>query len=149
MIFGNIEDLHIYKGISKKLDKAIDVILKNEFIHSPIGKNIVDNSVFYNIQECETKKLEDAYFEIHKKYIDIHIVINGEEKIGFSTNDKLKAINEFDNEKDYQFLQGKYSELFNMNSKNFLIVFPGEAHMPLITFDSPKFLKKAVFKIEF
>lgn len=149
MIFGNIKNLHIYRGISKKLDKAIDFILKNEFIFSPVGKNIIDDEIFYNIQECKTKKVEDSYFEIHKKYIDIHIVIDGEEKIAFSSNENLNPVDKFDYTSDCQFLKGNYSEVFNMNTKNFLIIFPEEAHMPLITFTSSNLLKKAVFKIEF
>lgn len=149
MIFGNIKNLHIYKGISKKLDKAIDFILKNKFIFSPVGKNIIDDEIFYNIQECKTKKVKDSYFEIHKKYIDIHIVIEGEEKIAFSSNENLNPIDKFDYINDCQFLKGNYSDIFNMNTKNFLIIFPEEAHMPLITFNSSNLLKKAVFKIKF
>lgn len=148
MIFGKIEDLSFYKGISENLDIAIDYILSGEYKNKNIGKNSINDCIFFNIQECETKNIDDCIFEIHKKYIDIHIVIEGEENIGFSNLENLIPTMEFDAEKDYQFLKGEHTELFHMKNFNFLLFMPNEAHKTLIAPRENKFLKKAIFKIE-
>lgn len=42
MIYGEIKDLGLYKGISKNLDRAIDYILSGEYKNGVVGKNVID-----------------------------------------------------------------------------------------------------------
>ena len=151
MIFGQIDELKFYKGISKGLDMAIEAIENGSYKTGVVGKNEIDgDNVFFNVQECKTKVLEECFFEGHKKYIDIHIVIDGEEGIGYSLKSDLKEKTEYNEEIDFQVLEGTEEYRLNMNKDNFLIVFPDEPHMPLISKDNePKELKKAVFKIKY
>lgn len=149
MIFGQIDELKYYKGISKKLDKAIECILEGNYRNGVEGKNEIEgDEVFFNIQNIETKKLEDCFFESHKKYIDIHLVIEGEEGIGYSLKSELKEKTKYDEEKDFQVLEGENKHTFRMTKDTFIIFFPEEPHMPLMALKEPQKLKKAVFKIK-
>lgn len=149
MIFGNLNEIHLYKGLNKNLDIAIDFICKGSYKNGIIGKNIIDNnSLFFNVDECKTKSLNECCFELHKKYLDIHVIIEGEEIIGYSSLDVLNSKTSYDNKKDFQILEGEQQYYFNMNKNNFIIFFPNEAHMPLISKKNNSYLKKAIFKIE-
>nr|WP_307775962.1 YhcH/YjgK/YiaL family protein [uncultured Cetobacterium sp.] len=151
MIFGKIEELKFYKGISKGLDHAIEIIQLGAYKNGTLGKNEINgDEVFFNLQECETKILSECFFEGHKKYIDIHVVIEGEENIGYSLKDILKEKTEYNDESDFQVLEGIEEHRFKMDTENFIIFFPDEPHMPLIaTDDKPSKLKKVVFKIKY
>ena len=151
MIFGQIDELKFYKGMSSELDMAIEAIENGSYKNGVVGKNeIKGDDVFFNLQECKTKVLEECFFEGHKKYIDIHIVIDGEEGIGYSLKNSLKEKTEYNEESDFQVLEGVEEYRLNMTKDNFLIVFPDEPHMPLIAKENePKALKKAVFKIKY
>ncbi|MGL4358623.1 YhcH/YjgK/YiaL family protein [Cetobacterium sp.] len=151
MIFGQLNELKFYKGISQGLDAAIEAIENGSYKNGVLGKNEIDgDNVFFNLQECKTKILEECFFECHKKYIDIHVVIEGEEGIGYSLKDSLKEKSEFNEESDFGVLEGVEEYRMNMTKDNFLVVFPDEPHMPLIAKNNePTELKKVVFKIKY
>ncbi|MGL6065596.1 MAG: YhcH/YjgK/YiaL family protein [Cetobacterium sp.] len=151
MIFGQLNELKFYKGISKGLDLAIETIENGSYKNGVEGKNEVDgDNVFFNLQKCKTKIMEECFFEIHKKYIDIHVVIDGGECIGYSLKDSLKEKTEYNEITDFGVVEGKEQYRFEMTKDNFLIVFPDEPHMPLISKDNKvEDLKKVVFKIKY
>ena len=150
MIYGEIKELGFYKGISKALDKAIDYILSEEYKNGKIGKNEVDGDiVYFNQPEAPmTKEIKEGFLEGHKKYIDIHIVVDGEEKIGYVPNSKVKIKKEYDEIADFEVYEGEVESFYYLNSERFLICFPEEPHMALIKAgDKPQTIKKVIFKI--
>lgn len=149
MIYGKNEELGFYKGISKNLDCAIDFILQNRFLSGVNGKNeILGDEVFFNLQNVKTKEENDCFFELHKDYIDIHIILEGEEIIGYSENTNLTPTTDYDKEKDFQLLKGEIENRFHIKDKRFVIFFPDEPHMTLIAPNNPTDIKKIVFKIK-
>ena len=102
MIYGEIKDLNQYKWISKNLDKAIEYILNEEYKKGIPGKNIIDgDNLYFNYPDCAiTKEVKEGFLEGHKKYIDIHIVISGEENLGYTPRSEVKVKKEYDSEGD-------------------------------------------------
>lgn len=150
MIYGEIKELEFYKGISKDLDTAIDFILAGKYKEGKFGKNIVDGeNVFFNLPEKPmTKNIEDAFYEGHKKYIDIHIAFEGKEKIGYIPNSKVRVSKEYDAKDDYELYEGDVETFFTLDPDRFIILFPGEPHMALVTAgEKPEEIKKVIFKI--
>lgn len=150
MIYGEIKDLGLYKGILKNLDKAIACILSGEYKNGVVGKNVIDgDSVYFNQPDFPmTKEIKDGFIENHKKYIDIHIVIEGEEKIGYISNTDIKLTKEYDEVGDYELYEGELENLFYLNPKKFIILFPGEPHMALIKGgEKTTKVKKVIFKV--
>jgi len=45
-------------------------------------------------------------------------------------------------------MKGKTQTELIMNTKNFLILFPGEPHLALLKVGTPKEIKKIIFKVE-
>lgn len=150
MIYGELRELKFYKGISKNLDKAIECIESGAYKTAPEGKNIIDgDNVFFNCQNVKTQPVEERFFEGHKKYIDIQIVINGEEKIGYSTRSNVVRTTPWNRETDFEKYEGSVDHLFELNGDTFIILFPEEPHMPLIHGENgPMEIKKVVFKIK-
>lgn len=150
MIYDDLKNISRYKGISKNLDEAIDFIYKKKYINRKYGKNIVkEDKIFFNFPEnCYTRKNSNLEFEYHKKYIDIHIVINKEEVIAYTSLEKLKETKDYDNEKDFTLMTGKIDTKFYLNKEKFLILFPNEPHIALLKYDFPKQIEKVIFKVE-
>ncbi|MFR3298561.1 MAG: YhcH/YjgK/YiaL family protein [Fusobacterium sp.] len=150
MIYGELRELKFYKGISKNLDKAIECIESGAYKTAPEGKNIIDgDTVFFYCQTVKTQPVEERFFEGHKKYIDIQIVINGEEKIGYSTRSNVVRTTPWNRETDFEKYEGSVDHLFELNGDTFIILFPEEPHMPLVHGENgPMEIKKVVFKIK-
>ena len=69
MIFDTLKNIKNYKGISTNLDKAIDSIMKGEYLTAPAGvTNIDGKEVFFNVQEnVIPKNVEDTVPTLHQK----------------------------------------------------------------------------------
>lgn len=149
MIYGEIKDLNQYKGISENLDKAIEYILSGEYKKGTPGKNVIDgDNLYFNYPSCaKTKELEDGFFESHKQYIDIHVVISGEENLGFVPRPEATLTKEYDSEGDYELLDGEIKNMIHLTPERFVMFFPDEPHMALLKVGEVKEITKVIFKV--
>lgn len=150
MIYAELKDINSYKGISKNLDKAIDFIAEKKYLNANFGKNVVDgDKIYFNHPEKPmTRENTDLELEYHKKYIDIHIVLEGEEAIIYSPFEECVETKSYNMEDDYALVKGKTQAELLMNTENFLILFPKEPHLALLKVKEPKEIKKVIFKVE-
>ena len=152
MIAANIENsnLEIYKILNKYFGHAFDEIKKLLNGDVADGSYKFDGDAFYvNVFTYQSKKEADCCFEKHKKYIDIQVVLEGEEIIGFESEDKLTMTAEELESKDYMLfsLNEGYDRL-RVGRGDFVIFFPHEPHAPAIAVnDEISTVRKAVFKI--
>ena len=147
MILDNIKNIENYKGLSDNFDKAIDYLTKENLDDLEVGKyEICGDDVFVMIQEYETKSIEDGKYEMHKNFIDIQLILSGEELIGYADVDDLTQTNEYNELKDKQNFKGE-GQLHSLTKGMFGVYFVGEGHKPSI--NNSKFnVKKAVVKIK-
>lgn len=149
MIYGEIKDLNQYKGISENLDRAIEYILKGEYKKGIPGKNVIDgDNLYFNYPSCTiTKEIKDGFFEGHKKYIDIHIVISGEENLGYTPHSEVTVKQEYDSEGDCELYDGELKNVFHVSADRFIMFFPDEPHMVLLKVGEVKEITKVIFKV--
>jgi len=96
----------------------------------------------------KTGKFNLTKFENHQKHIDIHYIIKGQEKIGLTPVSDLIANMDYDVENDYQLFDGKVNENIILKEGEFLLLFPGEAHVTSGDCgDSSSEVNKIVFKV--
>ena len=150
MIYAELKNIKTYKGINKNLDKAIDFIVERKYLNASYGKNIIDgDAVYFNCPEKPmTRENTDLELEYHKKYIDIHIVLEGEEIITYTPFEDCIEIQNYNIEGDYGLVKGKAQAELILNGKNFLLFFPEEPHLALLKVNTPKEIKKIIFKVE-
>ena len=133
MIVGKLVDLYRYKGISKNIDTAIDYIQNNDLMALPKGKTIVDgDNVYINRDTYVARPLEECFFENHKKYIDIQIVLKGQEVIGYThiTNPDLKVTSPYNPDKDVKkYNYNPKGAVFFTLEEGFALVYTEDAHL--------------------
>ncbi|MDP0494030.1 MAG: YhcH/YjgK/YiaL family protein [Fusobacterium sp. JB021] len=150
MIIGKLKEIERYKGLNKNLDKAIASIENKEYLKGKLGKNLIDGEeVFFNYDIVTTKEEKESVYEIHKKYMDIQIPIDNDENYSFSFSvENLKILENYNEEKDYAFYNGKIENKIKLTPEDFIIFFPEEPHMPLLMVENKKEIKKAIYKIK-
>ncbi|MBQ9520446.1 MAG: YhcH/YjgK/YiaL family protein [Acholeplasmatales bacterium] len=133
MIVGKLVDLYRYKGISKNIDTAIDYIQNNDLMALPKGKTIVDgDNVYINRDTYVARPLEECFFENHEKYIDIQIVLKGQEVIGYThiTNPDLKVTTPYNPDKDVtKYNYNPKGAVFFTLEEGFALVYTEDAHL--------------------
>lgn len=149
MIYGQINELSQYKGISANLDKAIDYILSGEYKKGVPGKNEIDgDNLYFNYPNCPmTKEFEDGFFEGHKQYIDIHIVISGEENLGYTPRSEVSVKKEYDAAGDCELYDGEIKNIMHLTEDRFVAFFPDEPHMAFLKVGEVKQITKVIFKV--
>lgn len=86
MILGNVNDISTMIEINPKFIAAIQQALKQSPITLENGSYpIEDDNVYMNVMSVATQPAENKKFELHQRYIDIQILLQGEERIDFST----------------------------------------------------------------
>ncbi|MDD3340319.1 MAG: YhcH/YjgK/YiaL family protein [Lachnospiraceae bacterium] len=148
MIYGKLADLKRYRGISVYLDTAIDYLDNMRPEDLFVGRNEVRGDVVYiNCMEYETVPEEEGFFEAHRDYLDIHVLLEGQEKIGVSDISSMKQ-NACDPKTDFWGYEGETEVWLPMDESHFFIAFPSDAHMVKIRAAEPVAVKKIVVKVK-
>lgn len=117
---------------------------------TPPGKYDIDGSnVFYMISEDTTEPLAARRAEYHARYLDIQIVLRGQEAMTFSTRPAAGTPDiDWLAERDIAFLSaGEQEQTVILNEGDFVVFYPGEVHKPLCAVGEPAKVRKAVVKI--
>lgn len=118
---------------------------------SETGKRLIQgNDLFANVDCYKTRFPADARLEAHRKYVDIQVLLSGEEIIEFFPRNGLTVSEPYKPERDVEFYGNPAKEHARVILKpgQFVVFFPEDAHMPCImTGTSPEPVKKVVFKI--
>lgn len=148
MILDQLESLDCYRGISKGLDTAIDYLQRTDFKALANGSHQVDGDrVLANVMSYETKRLEEGKFEAHRKYIDIQVLLEGEERCCCAPLSLTTELGPFDEDKDIGFLAGPRQTTMQLSSENFAVFFPQDAHMPALDMHEKATVRKVVMKV--
>ena len=147
MILDELRSAPLYRSISPRLALALDFLQKTDFAGLQSGKYPVDGeNVFALVFHNETKPKKGAFWEAHRRYIDVQYVFEGAERMGRADLRALKPCAEYDAENDFLKLKGK-GDFFTVPAGTFVIFQPHDAHMPGLAVKEPKPVKKAVVKV--
>lgn len=145
MILGNMENADRYIGINKDFAKAFE-LLRGLTESSSERITVRDGEFWINIAEFDEIAPGEKLFEVHKNFLDLHFIINGEEEFGYADIKTLTESKPYDEENDYLLLSGDAAS-FNLKKGDFCIVFPEDAHIPCMS-KGNGILKKAIVKIK-
>lgn len=147
MIYDELKNIARYRGISSNLDTAIDFLEKTDLKNLPLGKTeILGDKVFANVMEAQTKDEKELSFEIHKKYMDIQIDIEGTELILIGL-DGFHEKEPFSPEKDFGSCTAEKSAHLKMGPGRFVVCMAQEPHLPSAAAGDDRKLKKCVIKV--
>jgi len=146
MIKDTISNSKVYLGIHPGIDKALESIAKEEYLQWNTGRHdIRKDEIFCLIQEYQTR--DEGRIEAHDKYIDIQVVIDGNERINYAERSALQADGDFDTDSDVGFFVEEGDPVF-LKKGDFAVFFPGDGHAPgMRAGEKPVQVRKAVYKI--
>ena len=146
MIYAKNSDALTYRGIHPNLDMALERITK-EFLSS-VGEERVEikgSDVYATRFTYETIPEEESFFEAHRNYLDIHLMLEGSERVEIAPPETLT---EFDRVEanDFYAYRGEGQYRLVLSPGDFLVV-PNDAHKIKMRVDGPETVTKAVFKV--
>lgn len=149
MIFGNIDDVQVYEFLPEKIKQCFVYFQQHDLSEYAQGSHKINGDEFFvNIENYTTVERKERFWEGHRKYIDVHMMIDGTEIIdtNFTANMQVES---YDESRDFVAMQGEYNASVELRNKgDFIICYPEDAHRTAIICDKANKLKKAIFKIK-
>ena len=147
MIIGNIH--HLQSWLPDALRQAIEHVKAHVNEATPLGKHDIDgNNLFYLISEDSTEAQAERRAEYHARYLDIQIVLRGQEGMTFSTLPAGEPQIDWLADKDIAFLpEGEQEKTVVLSEGDFVVFYPGEVHKPLCAVGAPAKVRKVVVKM--
>ncbi|WP_426484822.1 YhcH/YjgK/YiaL family protein [Flavobacterium sp. 2] len=148
MIVDSLHNAAKYYDLHPNFKKAFDFVAQNDI--SKLEEGVLEITeglkVIVIAGEGTTKEESIKGFECHDKNIDIQIVVKGPETYAWKPREKCVSPNgDYSDEKDVRFFHDKPDMFFQLQEKQFTILFPEDVHAAMIGDGS---LKKLVFKVK-
>ena len=135
MILDSLKNSALYYGVSPRMKQAFELIASTDWTTMEPGIHELDGKdIYVNVMERELKQKPDAKLEIHNEYIDIQVLIRGEEEsFGWSERRELKKpLGEF----MFDGISIHHADLVTIIPWTFIaqicMLFPEDGHAPMV-----------------
>ncbi|MWP46162.1 YhcH/YjgK/YiaL family protein [Gilliamella sp. Pas-s27] len=151
MILGNINHLRLVPYLPSKIKQSIEYIKDNVNINTPVGRYDIDgDNMFFMVSDSQSRYIDEANPEYHEKYIDVQIVLDGQEGMAVCTLPPYtKVLDDKLAENDIAFIETPKEEtMLILQPNDFIVFLPNEVHKPLCAIDNKiETVRKVVVKI--
>ena len=146
MILSTLSQSGRYSALHPLFPRAFDYIRNTDlFTLAPGRYPIVGDDLFAIVEQVPGRTREMAKLEAHRRYIDIQLVLDGIDEMGWKPlADCYNPVSDYSTEKDIQFFHDTPASWIATLPDAFCIFFPEDAHAPLVSTGS---IHKVIFKI--
>jgi YhcH/YjgK/YiaL family protein len=146
MIFDTIANAERYAPLHPLFPQVFKYIRTKNLHALASGKHsIIANDLFAIVERVPGRTREEAQLECHRKYIDIQLVLDGIDEMGWKPlADCHQPVSDYDELADINFFYDSPSSWIVTPPNTFCIFFPEDTHAPLV---SEYNIHKIVFKI--
>lgn len=136
MLCDQLKNWRLYQAILPELfQECFSWIEKNSAILPKPGKYNLSKGAYAIVQNYAPNPLKGMEFENHRKYIDLQVVLKGEERILWTKPTHEKLSKPYVDEKDIEFfvpLVGKIYTSLILGPGDFAIFWPSDWHIPCL-----------------
>jgi YhcH/YjgK/YiaL family protein len=146
MIFDTLANADRYTVLNSLFPRAFEFLLNTDLKALAPGRHpIVGERLFAIVETSAGRSREKAKLECHRKYIDIQLVLEGTDEMGWKPLcDCHEPLADYSSEKDIQFFRDAPASWITTPPGAFCIFFPQDAHAPLV---SKGEIRKVILKI--
>lgn len=146
MILASLAEAERYAALHPLFPRAFEFLRSTDLKALAPGKHTVQGEQLFAIVEaCAGRTREEAKLECHRRYIDIQLVLEGVDEMGWKpVAGCADPAMEYDAARDIRFFNDPPSSWIATPPGSFCLFFPEDAHAPLV---SQGFIRKVVVKI--
>ncbi len=147
MILSTLKESARIEKLNPAFKIAFDYIKANDLLNSAEKRIELDGeNIFINNSTVQGVKKEDQVLEIHEAYLDIHVLLKGEETIGWSALENINKVKTpYQADGDFGLYTDTPQTYFTLKPGDFFIAYPEDAHAPII---SDGEIRKLIVKIK-
>ncbi len=148
MVRANLDDWGSTPGL-EGLERPFEYLERTDLAALPLGRTAIEgDDVYVLVSEAETRPPAQVRFEAHRRYIDVQLVVRGQEAIGVAPVAALVTSEPYDETNDIEFFAPpRESTTLALRAGEFAVFAPGDGHRPGLHLDGPHVTRKAVVKV--
>lgn len=146
MIIDTLVNADRYTALHMLFPRAFAFLRDTDMKNLAPGRYPIEGErLFAIVENVAARSREDAQLECHRKYIDIQMVLEGIDEMGWKPlSDCREPIADYHEAKDIQFFRDAPASWIATPSGAFCIFFPEDTHAPLVGDGS---IRKVILKI--
>ena len=147
MIVDSLHNAERYYALLPAMRRIVEYMASTDIAQLEEGSYPIDGDLLYvNVANAELRAEDEARLEVHNRYIDVQVVMDGVEGYGWrERRECADADGEFDTERDILFYRDAPQSIYRLHKGQFTILFPEDAHAPLI---GKGRVRKLIFKVK-
>ena len=126
MIYDKIENLKLYN-----IDKSVIDFINDITSDKECGRYEISEEIYANIEEYNTK--DSGYFEAHRNYTDIQLLLEGEEIIEYTPLEGLEVKDEYNPSRDIAFYYDGENQVIKQTMRGWPLGQPRRGTLSFVT----------------
>lgn len=134
MIVAKLQDSSRYEALHPLFKRFFDYVKTHDLLNQPCGRIAIDgDDMFINNINPECVPEEKQVMEVHHKYIDVHVLLEGKERIGWKpVADLQDETKPYSDAEDCALYSDHGTAYIDLVPGQFLIAYPEDAHAPMV-----------------
>ena len=149
MILSNLKNRVELEKLHPLMSRLFEFLEQTDVLNLPLGIHEIEGKdLFINNQSPELFTKENAPIEVHKNYIDVQVLLEGAETMGWKPLEEIATWRgEYDEAKDVRFSDERCDHFVTLKAGELTVFYPEDGHAPAIG-DAPirKFIAKLKIK---
>lgn len=134
MIVSNLQNSARIEALHPLFKPLFDYVETHDLLHMDLGRIDIDgdNLFILNINpECVAQ--DKQLLEVHRVYIDVHILLEGAERIGWKALENVsQEVKPYEEEGDCALYSDSATTWIDLQPGQFMIVYPEDPHAPVV-----------------
>lgn len=134
MIVTNLNNTERIETLHPLFKKLFDYVKTHDILNTPCGRIDIDgDNLYINNVNPECIPAEKQVLEVHRDYIDVQILLQGKETIGWKAlEDSKEEVKPYEKEGDCALYSDTPTTWIHLVPGQVAIFFPEDAHAPVI-----------------
>jgi YhcH/YjgK/YiaL family protein len=134
MIVSNLQNSERIESLHPLFKQLFDYVKTHDLLHTECGRiELAGDDLFINNVNPTCVSASDQVLEVHRDYIDVHILLEGKERIGWKALEDVTDLKQaYQKEGDCALYSDTPTLFVDLLPGQFLIVFPEDPHAPVI-----------------
>jgi len=125
-----LTNARVYAALGPGIAQGLRFLTETDLASLSPGRHEIDGKrLFALVSEYVPKPAAACRWEAHRRYIDLQYMVSGLERMGVAPIDRLAVTETYQEERDIMWLSGS-GDFLTFGAGQFMILWPGDAHMP-------------------
>lgn len=134
MIIDTLANSTRYAALHPLFARAFEFLRSTDLMALAPGQHTIQGEqIFAIVEACKGRTRAEAKLECHRRYIDIQLVLEGVDEMGWKpVAECVSPVTEYNEARDIRFFNDAPSSWIATPAGSFCLFFPDDAHAPLV-----------------